>query len=247
MRQSFISLIGDRPLSYLCNSFTIIPFSKPAATIYVFAIYILVHYLLHHSPVTLCLLPGAIAMATYGLYGLYAFVAIGYFNGSICLWVNVPTYRSQIQRISRCQYLGQLLFPASFIFCSQQSTPAPAPLKSDKKLTVSQKSHIMAQSLQSLIIGSSNVRRFWGSVPTIITRTSLNSPCTKFTTFSSSFTQLEKSMSFVIIEVLPNFICDSASTATDDHGRLAAISGMLSEFIDIISSFAEPNPSVIMY
>lgn len=97
---------------------------------------------------------------------------------------------------------------------------------------------------QSLVIGSSNVRRFWGSVPSIITRTALLAPCTKLTTLSESFKQLDSKMSFVIIEVLPNFICDSALTATEDHGRLAAIAGMLNEFIDLVTTYAEPNPTV---
>lgn len=98
---------------------------------------------------------------------------------------------------------------------------------------------------QSLVIGSSNVRRFWGSVPTVITRTSVLEPCTTMTTLSSSFAKFDPKMLFVIIEVLPNFICDCTGTAIEDHGRLTAITGMLSEFLDIITTYAQPNPKVI--
>lgn len=97
---------------------------------------------------------------------------------------------------------------------------------------------------RSLFIGSSNVRRYWGSVPSALTRTSLQVTCTTLTTLSAALAKVDATTTFCVIEVLPNFICDCAAHLSEDKARLIAISGMLSEFVDIISPYAESFPKV---
>lgn len=100
---------------------------------------------------------------------------------------------------------------------------------------------------KSLFIGSSNVRRYWGCVPSILTKTATQITCTTLTTLSASLANATAQTTFCVIEVLPNFIVDCSSHLVEDHARLLAIRGMFSEFVDLISPYAESLPKVFLF